>query len=250
MARESWETWDMYQHRMARTADAYWKSSSRHAFPEDVPGWLTKAEGGALHSAATGKRVLEIGSYLGRSTICLAYGAERVVNIDAFDGRNCPPPAPTLAAFDANLVRYGVREKVSTWIGTPEDHLGDNFPHNVQPFGLAFIDGDHRFLAVLRDARLCQRHLQPEGLLAFHDYMSPRDPGVAVAVHLILALGGEMVDTVGTVAFVRAPAEPIPEVEQNPAVWLRVAAKDGRGILWPAPGPFAPGAAKPVPSAS
>src|SRR5258708_4656047 len=41
-------------------------------FPEEVCGWLTDAEGRKLAELAADKRVLEIGSCEGRSTICMA----------------------------------------------------------------------------------------------------------------------------------------------------------------------------------
>ena len=42
-----------------------------------VRGWLTQAEGDKLARLAEGKKVLEIGSYCGRSTIAMALECQR-----------------------------------------------------------------------------------------------------------------------------------------------------------------------------
>jgi hypothetical protein len=51
-------------------------------FPTDVRGWLTPKEGETLAQLAEGKLVLEIGSYHGLSTICMAQTAKMVHAID------------------------------------------------------------------------------------------------------------------------------------------------------------------------
>lgn len=56
-------------------------------FPRKVVGWLTEEEGIELARLAEGKICLEIGSYCGRSTICLAQKARSVGALDTFDGR-------------------------------------------------------------------------------------------------------------------------------------------------------------------
>lgn len=173
------------------------------AFPYDVPGWLLPEEGKALTSLAEGKRVLEIGSYCGLSTICLARSAESVTAVDYFDGRGTPQPRDTLAEFEDNLNRYGVREKVS--ICWPES----DFP--LSEYDLAFIDGAHDIRAVRRDIERCLNVLSPEGLLVFHDYGAIHHPGVTDAVDELIAVGGELISTKETLAVVRPPAAVLQE---------------------------------------
>ena len=168
-------------------------------FPYDVDGWLRYEEGKALHTLAKGKRVLEVGSYLGLSTICLAQSAESVLSVDPHDGRGTAIRQDTLPGFHKSLERYGV-ENVESIVGTAED-----VPEGMA-FDLIFIDGDHSYEAVARDIELALPLLAPGGLIAFHDYRSEIDPGVSRAVDELIAAGGELLSTHTSLAVVRPPA--------------------------------------------
>jgi len=94
----------------------------------DVEGWLTEAQARRLFAAAgavpPGGRIVEIGSFRGRSAIVLARGARadvEVVCIDPHAGSDRGPqeiaaqPAlgeADLAAFRRNLERAGVSDRV------------------------------------------------------------------------------------------------------------------------------------------
>ena len=168
-------------------------------FPGDVPGWLTQGEGEALAALATGRDVLEIGSYCGRSTVCMAQTAASLVAVDPFDGRATAAPRDTLPVFMENLSRYGVLSKVKAVVGTAESAV----PDLAERFDLAFIDGAHNRAAVLGDAAVATRALKPGGLLVFHDYGRPVDPGVTAAVGELLAAGAKLLDVTETVAVVQ-----------------------------------------------
>jgi len=174
------------------------------SFPHDVNGWLLAEEGTALQELARGKRVLEIGSYCGKSTICLAQTAEHVTAVDYFDGRSTPEPKDTFAVFWENLRRYRVDSRVATL--SPDEEFGEGFD-------LAFIDGAHDIESVRADIDKALRSIKPGGLLVFHDYRTRSgefdgrwDPGVTEAVNELLANGGEMISTHATVAVVKPPA--------------------------------------------
>lgn len=168
-------------------------------FPFDVDGWLLPQEGHALADFAANKRVLEIGSYCGRSTICLAQTAEQVISVDPHDGSGTIAPKQTLPEFTANIERYGVSHKVTTY-----RKMGDLNGHS---FDAAFVDGDHSLDAVRRDIADVRGRLVPGGLIAFHDYaVVGGKPGVVQAVNELLESGGEMVSQTATVAVVRPPA--------------------------------------------
>ncbi len=189
-------------------------------FPADVRGWLSEAEGIALAELARGKSVLEIGAFCGRSTICMAQTAEEIRTVDPFDGRATPEPADTFSEFMDNLVRYGV----------------DVIPHRAtsevvasfeaKSFGLVFIDGDHSFDAVVRDAKLAARVLKPGGRIAFHDYGSPEDPDVMQAVDHLVTLGCKFIGVVaGTIAVLDPAGSAIVprEYEDKPLVAIAMA---------------------------
>lgn len=195
--RSAWGDWptDMawlqYTKAQRGAVDGLWK------FPGDVEGWLTETEGRTLAALAQGKAVLEIGSYCGRSTICLAQTAESVHAVDPFDGRATTVRQDTLTRFMENVVRYGVLEKITVLQGESQMVV----PNIDQKFDLAFIDGAHDRMSVLGDADMAIKALAPGGLLAFHDY-SDSDPGVMAAVDCLVARGAKLLDLTGTLAVV------------------------------------------------
>jgi SAM-dependent methyltransferase len=193
------------QHTWGKPFDEQLVSESQlpRAFPHEVDGWLHPDEGAALTELAKGKTVLEIGSYCGKSTICLAREAKSVVAIDYFDGRATPKPRNTLDEFRANLTRYNIG---NVQIGTPDSPI-------YGQFDLVFIDGDHSREAVERDIEKALGVLRPGGLLAFHDYRKEHgefdghfDEGVTNAVNELVASGGEIIARHKTLAVVRPPA--------------------------------------------
>jgi precorrin-6B methylase 2 len=167
------------------------------AFPRDIQGWLYPEEGQALSKLATGKRVLEIGSYCGLSTVCLARTAKHVTAVDYWDGRGTPNPRNTLDEFQANIARHGLSNKVMICHAEAEIPLPE--------YDLAFIDGAHDRESVLRDMHRSMEVLAPGGLLVFHDYSS-LDRAVQMAVDELLEAGGELISTHKTLAVVRPPA--------------------------------------------
>ena len=196
-----WGTLDVDRHA---TADSVVPEVDRDGFrfPHDVEGWLDFDEGKELWRLSHGKRVLEIGSYCGRSTVCIAQSAREVIAVDPHDGRGTPSPQPTLDKMVANLDRYGVLDKVSIHHST-ETIDGE--------YELIFIDGAHDFESVRRDINHAFTVIAPGGMLAFHDYRSPRDPGVTAAVDELIAHGGEPLSLNGTLAVVRCPAATLAE---------------------------------------
>lgn len=168
------------------------------AFPRDIPGWLHETEAEQLAKLAAGKRVLEIGSYCGLSTVCMARTAEHVTAVDYFDGRGTPQPMDTLEDFRRNIGRYGVANKVAVCL-----------PHEPLPlaeYDFAFIDGAHDYESVQHDIRRACGVLAPGGLIAFHDYNAPMHPGIGQAISELVADGGQLLSTHETLAVVRPPA--------------------------------------------
>jgi predicted O-methyltransferase YrrM len=135
----------------------------------DVPGWLTQEEGEALFGLArscTGRgAIVEIGSFKGRSTICLGLGSRAgcgapVYAIDPGHGWK------RFAEFRANLARAGIADLVHPIASTSADAFPD-FPDVA--IELLFIDGSHRYDLVDLDFHLWTRKLVVGGMLAMHD---------------------------------------------------------------------------------
>lgn len=173
-------------------------------FPHRAAGWLTEAEGRELARWATGKTVLELGSFCGRSTICLARTANAVNAVDTFDGRGTVAAGDTFDTFRANLERYGVASKVTPLRGESTAVLADLPP----VYDLVFIDASHDYANVKADAGAAARVLRPGGVLAFHDYQSGRgDDGVTKLVDELITGGAELLSRCDSLAVLR-PASP------------------------------------------
>lgn len=187
-------------------------------FPSDVRGWLSEAEGRKLAELARGKRVLEIGSYEGRSTICMAQVAARVDCIDPGDGRATTDPGEHLEALKSNLARYGLKAEVRVHVGTTDECAPDLEPG----YDLIFIDGNHEQEFVEKDIQHAKRLLAPGGLLAFHDYRlyagefdERWDPGVTFAVQELIANGAILLERAHSLAVVK----PYPADNEKPQVF-------------------------------
>jgi hypothetical protein len=183
------------------------KSQLPFRLPEGVNGWLHKEEGEALAELAAEKRVLEIGSFCGLSTICMARTAKSVTAVDYFDGRCTPAPGSTFAQFQYNCNEHGVSDKIT--LVHPEGEIP------LPKYDFVFIDGDHSYESVVADIDKAIRVLKPGGTIAFHDYRTHLnefagdnafDEGVTQAVNELISNGGEIIARHKTLAVVRPPS--------------------------------------------
>lgn len=169
-------------------------------FPHKVAGWLSEDEGRELARLAADKICLEVGSYCGKSTICLAKTAKSVGAIDTFDGRGTAVPGSTIKLFRDNLRRHGVGNKVQIYEGESLEMLSLLPP----VYDLVFIDGSHDRESVLADAQASAAVLKPDGLLVFHDYgRDDKDFEVTAAVDEFVADGAKLIGRCGSLAVVR-----------------------------------------------
>lgn len=174
------------------------RSPIEGAFPYDILGWLLPEEGQKLAEMAADKRVLEIGSFCGLSTVCMARTAEHVTAVDYFDGRGTSVRGDCRKLFDESLSRHGVTDKVQ--VCHPEAELP------FDQYDLVFIDGAHDFDSVRADIRRALSVISPDGLVVFHDYRIGIDPGVDAAVDQFLESGAVLVSTTKSLAVVKPPA--------------------------------------------
>ena len=148
-----------------------------------VEGWLNERQGAALFDAAascTGRgAIVEIGSWKGRSTVWLAFGArlagQEVLAIDPHVDSREDPAARTLADFEANLERAGIRDVVRPRVLTSEQAAGAI----GGPVEVLFVDGDHSTGGSQADADLWLPRLVDGGTVLMHDvatasYTGPR----------------------------------------------------------------------------
>ena len=145
-----------------------------------VSGYTTPAELSLLYHLAVAAdgpgRVVEIGSYLGRSTIVLARAVadtnrEPVVAVDphtAALGIENLPPRDTRAEFLANLTTAGVRDNVELVRDYSVRAAAD---WDGAPIRLHFIDGWHTREAVREDVGCWADCFTPDAVVVFDDYM-------------------------------------------------------------------------------
>jgi hypothetical protein len=152
----------------------------------DVHGFLYDLEGYTLmqlaaHGEGTGA-IVEIGSFMGRSTAFLAAGAmrtgrEKVYAVDHFQGspehqpgQPCSHPVlqaegTTFGVFQQNMQRLGLSEQV-----IPIRSLSAEAARTWQgPIRLLFIDSDHSYECVKQDFLSWSPFVVNLGHICFHD---------------------------------------------------------------------------------
>ena len=164
-----------------------------------VDGWMTPEQGRRLYAAAArcppGGRIVEIGSFRGKSTIVLAAAAPQGVEIVAIDphaGNDRGPQeiagfaaeaADDHAAFNANLAAAGVADRVRhvrSFSEVAHDAVDD-------PIDVLYIDGAHRYVPARRDIAEWGRRVAVGGTLLIHDSFS--SIGVTFAILRELSIG-------------------------------------------------------------
>jgi len=144
-------------------------------FVRRVEGWLEFDEACFLYDVAKHLDVegciLEIGSYKGRSTICLARGSQEgkrfpVYAIDKFYGFPASVDPSFLDTFKKNLAAAGCLNIVDV-IVLSSDEAAFVFVH---PIALLFIDGSHDYEQVKKDYENFSPLVVPGGVIIFHDY--------------------------------------------------------------------------------
>jgi len=148
-----------------------------------IGGFLTEAEAVALFRGANrlraGSTVVEIGSWKGKSTFCLARGMRggTLHAIDPFNAAGEPGSAevyarnreesPLREQFEANTRAAGVRTQI-------HQGFSRDFVDAIPGIDFLLIDGDHS----IEGARFDFEHFGPRirrgGWLAFHDYYPER----------------------------------------------------------------------------
>jgi Methyltransferase domain len=170
---------------------------------EGVEGWLSDGQARRLWSCAAavppGGRIVEIGSFRGRSAIVLARavgGGAEVIAIDPHAGNDRGPQEIRGSsdegegdnrAFRENLSRAGVAGAVRHVRLPSQEALGE-----VEgPVDLLYVDGAHRLGPATADIARWGARVRPGGRMLVHDSFS--SVGVTLALLRLLALGGDFV---------------------------------------------------------
>ncbi len=162
-----------------------------------LDGWMTAEQGRRLHAAAArchaGGRIVEIGSFRGKSTIVLAAAAPPdvvVVAIDPHAGNDRGPEeldgfesqaATDHEVFLANLAAAGVADRVL--------HVREfsDRAHGAVDGGIdvLYVDGAHRYQPARADIRDWGARVEPGGTMLIHDAFS----SIGVTLAIVRGLG-------------------------------------------------------------
>jgi Methyltransferase domain len=144
-------------------------------------------------SGKTGGNIVEIGNWVGKSTVILGSVAKkrgwRVYAIDPHEGRLSIPGGgeetwhSSLDGFRNTISKYELSDVV-----IPIMARSESIPWNL-PIGFLFIDALHDYKSVQADILKYVPWVDPDGLIMFHDYDLPQFPGCFNAVNDAIAAG-------------------------------------------------------------
>ena len=163
-----------------------------------IPGWFGQANAAAqflVLAEIRPRRIVEIGSFLGKSTVFFAKSLEvlgidgRVTAIDPHTGDRQNLDAlgiselPSFDMFRSHLMATEVLDYVDTIVAT--SHAASQ--GWTEPIDFLFIDGWHSYDAVMEDGHDWIRHLTDQAVVVFDDAM--RYPDVKRAIDDLVADG-------------------------------------------------------------
>ena len=145
------------------------------AIAEPIPGWLTREQARVLWEAARrlpdGARIVEIGSYQGRSTAVLGCAARdrgvALIAVDPFVDGRLFGGEPTRGKFEKNIAAAGLTDVVEL-VAEYSTRLR---PGWTRRFDLLYIDGKHDYWTFTDDLRWSE-HLADGGEIVVHDCFS------------------------------------------------------------------------------
>ena len=145
---------------------------------KNIDGWLTKEEGEFLYEMARkvpeNGNIVEIGSWKGRSTICLGSGSRdgSGVTVHAIDPHTGSSDTrlkfgklDTYNEFLSNIESVGIGKYVVPLKKTSQE-VARRFNH---PVSFIFVDGDHAYSSVKADHKSWFPKLVTGGVIAYHD---------------------------------------------------------------------------------
>lgn len=150
-----------------------------------IDGFLSPNEALGLYRTAsslgTNSVAVEIGSWKGRSTYCIAKGLRKskLIAIDPFDAsgdtaseviyNSARGEKPLLQQFKAKMNELHVLDKIEIYQGYSQDFVG-----SIKDIDFLFIDADHSIDGCNNDFVGYTDSVKIGGYIAFHDYYPSR----------------------------------------------------------------------------
>jgi hypothetical protein len=166
---------------------------------EALEGWMTPAQGARLFAAAQRcldpGRIVEIGSFRGKSTVVLASAAGAGCEIYAIDPHAGNDRGPgeiegyaDQASLDHECFKANLRAgKVEERVHHIREFSDAAHPLVPGPIDLLYVDGAHRYAPARADLRDWGARVTPQGTMLIHDSFS--SVGVTVAILRELLIG-------------------------------------------------------------
>jgi predicted O-methyltransferase YrrM len=185
-------TTDLVKWHHREAFDGIWQVVDR------IPGWFGEGSAALMYElmcATPPQTVVEIGSYLGRSTSFFALTLRqvnphgRVVAVDPHTGDRqqleclAADHLATFELFQQHLQATGIDDVVEPRVATSLE-VADGW---ADPVDLLYVDGWHSYDAVMADGRAWLPHLEAGGVVVFDDYVAY--PEVRAAVEDLAASG-------------------------------------------------------------
>lgn len=148
---------------------------------ENIPGMLYDIEATILQELASGRNVLEIGAYMGRSSIAMAYSANRVTSVEHFNGDTMADRVLSMN-YHRHVLNSGATGKTALIEADFFEIYGQG-KINLLDYTMYFYDANHApplpyeldFFKIILDLykapRIAQDERKPEvRILAVHDW--------------------------------------------------------------------------------
>lgn len=194
-----------------------------------VEGWMSPDQARRLYDAAArtgaGQRIVEIGSFRGRSTIVLASAAPAGVSVVAIDphaGNDRGPQeiegfadeaAGDHEVFNTNLAAAGVAERV-THLRMFSDAAHGEVAGSIE---VLYIDGAHRYAPARTDIRDWGARVSDGGTMLIHDSFSSVGVTLAIMRELVPGKRWRYVGRARSLTEYRADLEPTPSARLSNA---------------------------------
>lgn len=164
----------------------YYKVLEKIRAYKKIDGWLTEREAYGLYNIASklksGSTIVEIGSWKGKSTFCLASGL-RKGTIYAIDPFNADGEAGNKETYESKIGEKPLIDQFKE--NTREVHKNENiialqgysqeFVNKFSKIDLLFIDGDHSIEGCKYDFENFSKFIPKGGYIALHDFYEDRD---------------------------------------------------------------------------
>lgn len=194
----------------------YMDTKEIHKIIKDIDGFLSDKEGKTLYDLAkkcSGKGVIvEIGSWKGKSTVCLAKGSKagkksKIYAIDPHTGssehKKMYGKVWTFEEFKKNIKEAKVDDIVVPIVKTSEE-AAKTFD---KPVELIFIDGAHEYEYVKKDFELWFPKVIDGGIMAFHDTILWDGPNKVVNKYIYKSRYFKNIGTVDSITFAEKTKE-------------------------------------------